>query len=69
MAAGHGPLLHRRCRTKIRDAQLGPEELFARLAGNLNRAAPTKFARFQRALAATDDPVHGQPARQVEHSD
>jgi hypothetical protein len=50
VATGHGPLFHRRYCTKIRDSQLGPEDLFARLASNLNRAAPTKFARFQRVL-------------------
>lgn len=50
VADGHGPLFHRRYRTRIRDSQLGPEELFARLATNLNQAAPTKFARFQRVL-------------------
>ncbi len=47
---GVGPLFHRRYRTRIRDAALGPEELFARLTANLNRAAPIKFARFQRVL-------------------
>jgi hypothetical protein len=51
---GHGPLFHRRYRTKIRDSQLRPEDLFARLARNLNRAAPTKFARFQRVLGDGD---------------
>lgn len=50
VADGHGPLFHRRYSTRIRDAKLGPEELFATLAANLNRAAPTKFARFQRVL-------------------
>ena len=51
---GHGPLFHRRYRTRIRDARCTPEELFARLANNLNRAAPTKFARFQRVLGEGD---------------
>jgi hypothetical protein len=47
---GRGPLFHRRYRTEITDARLGPEELMAALKTNLNRAAPTKFARFQRVL-------------------
>jgi hypothetical protein len=47
---GHGPLFHRTYRTAIREAQLTPEALMAALQGNLNRAAPTKFARFQRVL-------------------
>jgi hypothetical protein len=47
---GRGPLFHRRYRTQIADARLGPDELMATLKANLNRAAPTKFARFQRVL-------------------
>jgi hypothetical protein len=49
---GHGPLFHRRYRTRIRDVERSPEALFASLGENLNRAAPTKFARFQK--------VHGE---------
>lgn len=45
---GHGPLFHRRYATMIREAELGADELFARLTANLNRAAPITFARFQR---------------------
>jgi hypothetical protein len=51
---GHGPLFHRRYRTQIRDSELSPQELFARLSANLNRAAPTKFARFQKVLGDRD---------------
>jgi hypothetical protein len=47
---GWGPLFHRRYRTRIREAELGPDELVQRLRSNLNQAAPTKFARFQRVL-------------------
>lgn len=47
---GDGPLFHRRYRTRIRAAKLGPEELWARLVADPNRAAPTAFARFQRVL-------------------
>ncbi|MBV9604381.1 MAG: DUF1990 family protein [Solirubrobacterales bacterium] len=45
---GYGPLFHRRYRTLIRDAPLGPEELMGVLQANLNRAAPTTFARFEK---------------------
>ena len=48
---GAGPLFHRRYSTRIRESRLGPEELFAHLTENLNRAAPITFARFQRVLA------------------
>jgi hypothetical protein len=44
---GHGPLFHRRYRTRIRETRLGAEELMDKLQADLNRASPTKFARFQ----------------------
>jgi Domain of unknown function (DUF1990) len=47
---GVGPLFHRRYRTRIRDSELSPEALFARLTQDLNHAAPTTFARFQKVL-------------------
>jgi hypothetical protein len=47
---GHGPLFHRRYSTRIREATLAPGELMSELTANLNRAAPTKFARFQKVL-------------------
>jgi hypothetical protein len=47
---GHGPLFHRRYSTRIRGSRVGPDALFGRLVANLNTAAPTKFARFQRVL-------------------
>lgn len=47
---GHGPLFHRRYRTGIAETQLGPTALMARLKDDVNQAAPTKFARFQRVL-------------------
>jgi hypothetical protein len=47
---GVGPLFHRRYTARIRDAQLSAAELMAQLKTNLNQAAPTKFARFQRVL-------------------
>ncbi|HTU95880.1 MAG TPA: DUF1990 family protein [Solirubrobacteraceae bacterium] len=47
---GAGPLFHRRYRTRIRDAHLSASDLVAQLKTDLNQAAPTKFARFQRVL-------------------
>ena len=47
---GSGPLFHRRYRTAIRDSTLSADELMDRLKRDLNRAAPTKFARFQKVL-------------------
>ena len=44
---GHGPLFHRSYRTRIRDTSLGAAELMQALQADLNRASPTKFARFQ----------------------
>jgi hypothetical protein len=52
---GWGPLFHRRYRTSIRDTPLGPQELVAALTGNLNQAAPIKFARFQRVLGDREE--------------
>ncbi len=47
---GTGPLFHRRYITRIRDADVSAPALVAQLKTNLNQAAPTKFARFQRVL-------------------
>jgi hypothetical protein len=51
---GSGPLFHRRYSTRIRASRFGPDELFAHLIDNLNRAAPIKFARFQRVFGDGD---------------
>jgi hypothetical protein len=47
---GVGPLFHRRYSTRMRGARIPASELIGRLTADLNRAAPTKFARFQRVL-------------------
>jgi hypothetical protein len=47
---GVGPLFHRRYSARIEDAELGPDELMGTIQRNLNAAAPTTFARFQRVL-------------------
>jgi Domain of unknown function (DUF1990) len=47
---GAGPLFHRRYSTRIRRSELSATALMAQLKTDLNQAAPTKFARFQRVL-------------------
>jgi hypothetical protein len=47
---GRGPLFHRRYRTAIRESRLDIDELMRALSADPNRAAPTKFARFQKVL-------------------
>ena len=44
--AGVGPLFHRRYSALIADPEVAAEELFDRIATDLNKAAPTEFARF-----------------------
>jgi hypothetical protein len=50
LEAGRGPLFHRRYCTLIRGPRVSPERLLELIAGDPNRAAPTKFARFQKVL-------------------
>jgi Domain of unknown function (DUF1990) len=45
---GYGPLFHRRYRTRMRESALSAELLMQRIQSKPNRAAPRKFARFQR---------------------
>ena len=47
---GTGPLFHRRYSTRIRGSEFSATALMAQLKSDLNQAAPTKFARFQRVL-------------------
>jgi hypothetical protein len=47
---GRGPLFHRRYRTRIRDPRVDADELMTQIASDPNRAAPTKFARFQKVF-------------------
>src|ERR1700744_4845654 len=51
-AAGVGPLFHRRYSIRIRESDLSAGALMAQLKTDLNQAAPTKFARFQRVLGS-----------------
>jgi hypothetical protein len=52
---GHGPLFHRRYRTRIREAELTATELMRAVQAKPNRAAPTQFARFQKVLGDADE--------------
>jgi hypothetical protein len=45
---GEGPLFHRQYGTRVRDTDATPEQVINALTRNLNRAAPTSFARFQK---------------------
>lgn len=47
---GRGPLFHRRYQTRIRNAKLPATTLMALIQSDLNQAAPTAFARFQKVL-------------------
>ena len=52
--AGYGPLFHRRYTVRIGDSPMAPNELMALLKTNVNAAAPSSFARFQRVLGQGD---------------
>ena len=45
---GAGAFFHRRYRARIKDAELGPEQLVAKVAEDPNRASPSEFARFKK---------------------
>jgi len=49
-SAGTGPLFHRVYRARIREAELGPEKLVARITADLDQVAPSEFARFNKVL-------------------
>ena len=51
--SGYGPLFHRRYAALICDSGRSPEELMRRLTEDLNRAAPTEMASFQKVLGET----------------
>jgi hypothetical protein len=51
---GVGPLFHRRYSARIKDAEIGPEALIEKIKRDINAAAPTTFARFQRVLGEGD---------------
>ena len=51
---GIGPLFHRRYTARLRDCDLDAEALMDALKRDVNAAAPTTFARFQRVLGDGD---------------
>lgn len=51
---GYGPLFHRRYRTRISEAACSQEEIMSIVQANLNRAAPTAFARFEKVRGDGD---------------
>jgi hypothetical protein len=50
--AGSGPLFHRRYRTRIRDSSLSADALMSAVKADVNKAAPTTFARFHQVHGA-----------------
>jgi Domain of unknown function (DUF1990) len=52
---GAGPYFHRVYRTRIRETDVSPEALVARIAPNLNQIAPSEFAHFQKVLGDEGD--------------
>jgi hypothetical protein len=52
---GAGPLFHRRYTITVREAQLSPEDLIARVSCDLNSVTPTEFAVFQKVHGADDE--------------
>jgi hypothetical protein len=49
-SAGAGPLFHRTYRGRIREAEIGPDELIAKVAADVDRVAPSEFASFAKVL-------------------
>jgi uncharacterized protein (UPF0548 family) len=49
---GYGPQFRRIYRTQIADAELDPQQLMRAVQENLNRPAPSAFARFQKVSGA-----------------
>jgi hypothetical protein len=52
---GAGPLFHRRYAAVIREPELTPEELVARVAADPDQAAPSEFATFKKVLGEEGD--------------
>jgi hypothetical protein len=48
--AGAGPLFHRIYRGRIRDSRLEPEQLVGEITADLDRVAPSEFAKFTKVL-------------------
>jgi Domain of unknown function (DUF1990) len=56
---GHGLLFHRRYTTRIRGCQSTAEELMTAVTENLNKPAPTTFARFEKVLGNDGELARG----------
>jgi hypothetical protein len=56
---GHGPLFLRRYQTSIRDSRSSATEVMAAVTRNLNRPAPTSFARFEKVKGEAGQLVRG----------
>jgi len=52
---GVGPLMHRRFTTRVREAEVGAEQLIATFAAKPNRAAPTALASFVKVRGDVDE--------------
>src|SRR3712207_3818162 len=50
---GAGPLFHRVYRARVRETRITPQELVTIITSDLDRVAPTEFARFMK--------VRGEP--------
>ncbi len=57
---GVGPLFHRRYRTRIRDTSLPPDRLVEQICQDLNRLAPTEFARFHKLRGGDGLQLHDE---------
>jgi uncharacterized protein (UPF0548 family) len=55
MEDGCGPLVHRLYRTRIVSSAIAPEQLMERIAGDLDRMAPSEFATFQKIAGEKGD--------------
>ncbi len=53
-ADGYGDLFHRRYSVRVRAPKLSAEALMAQIQANVNRASPTRFARFQKVVGDKD---------------
>jgi hypothetical protein len=51
---GYGALWHRRYRTRIRESDMTPEQLMARIKADIDVVAPTEFASFQKTSGDAD---------------
>src|SRR5215216_3008741 len=58
-AVGVGPLFHRIYRARIRETDVAPEALITAVVADLDRVAPSEFARFNKVLGEEGSMVVG----------